>query len=193
VEVVRSPEEYLREFFPQYDSFRPGQREVIKSVLQGRNTLAVMPTGSGKSLCYQVVAAAAQGFTLVVSPLIALMEDQVRSIEDLRIRVAALNSLMARHQQMNLPRELAPDKPLILFVAPERLKDGLYRAALESEAMRPDMVVVDEAHCISEWGHDFRADYLFIADFLDDCGWPRVMALTATASDLSTPQNCRGV
>ena len=183
VEVARSPDECLREFFPEHDSFRPGQLDVIESVLQGRNTLAVMPTGSGKSLCYQVAAAAIQGFTLVVSPLIALMKDQVRSIEELPFRVEALNSLMDSREQMSLLRGLEPDKPFILFVAPERLRDGLFQAALESKGMRPDMFVVDEAHCISEWGHDFRADYLFIPDFLDRCGWPRVMALTATAGE----------
>ena len=150
-----------------------------------------MPTGSGKSLCYQVAACAMQGFTLVVSPLIALMEDQVRSIAGLGFKVAALNSLMDSRQQMALLRGLEPDEPLILFVAPERLRDGLFQAALESKSMRPDMVVVDEAHCISEWGHDFRADYLFIPDFLDRCGWPRVMALTATAGDQVRAEICQ--
>ena len=107
MEVARSAEECLREFFPEYDSFRPGQREVTESVLRGLNTLAVMPTGSGKSLCYQVAACAMQGFTLVVSPLIALMEDQVRSLAGFGFKVAALNSLMDSRQQMTLLRGLS--------------------------------------------------------------------------------------
>lgn len=174
---------YLRDYFPHYDDFRPGQKEVIISVLEGRNTLAVMPTGFGKSLCYQVAAAAMGGFTLVVSPLIALMQDQVQSLDGLPLKAVALNSTLDSLRQIDLLRNLDPGEQVILFVAPERLRDSLFQIALESKGIRPGMVVVDEAHCISEWGHDFRTDYLFIPDFLHACGWPPVLALTATACE----------
>lgn len=191
MDVARDVDECLRRFFPQHSRFRPGQRECIQSVLNRQNTLAIMPTGAGKSLCYQVAAAALRGFTLVVSPLIALMEDQVRSLEDLPFKTAALNSLMDSRQQLSLLRELNPNEPMILLVAPERLSDGLFRAALYAKGMRPDLVVVDEAHCISEWGHDFRADYLYIPDFLREYRSPTVLALTATANGQVRDEICK--
>ncbi len=164
-----------------YKEFRPGQKELIGAILSGQDVVAVMPTGAGKSLCYQIPAAVTEGLTIVVSPLISLMGDQVRSLKEAGIRGSYLNSsLNPRQQAIVLERALAGWYDL-MYVAPERLQDPTF-IAFARKAKIP-LVAVDEAHCISEWGQDFRPAYRRIADFAQMLPKRPVMAgFTATAT-----------
>ena len=172
--------EALRAHFG-YPDFRPGQEEVISAVLSGQDCLAVMPTGAGKSVCYQVPAAVLGGLTIVVSPLISLMGDQVRALKQAGIRGSYLNSsLNPRQQQIVLQRALGGWYDL-MYVAPERLRDPRF-CAFAAQAHVP-LLAVDEAHCVSQWGQDFRPAYQDIAGFAEGLpGRPPVVALTATAT-----------
>ena len=159
---------------------RPGQQEVIDSVLAGRDTLAIMPTGSGKSLCYQLPAALLPGATLVVSPLISLMKDQLEKLHALGITAVQLNSSLPRAEEDAAIARIAQRGRLIIFCTPERLASPAFLSLLAGAP--PSLVVIDEAHCISQWGHDFRPAYLDIAAALRALGRPPVLALTATAT-----------
>ena len=164
------------------ESFRTGQREVIEHVLAGRDVLCVMPTGGGKSLCYQLPALLLGGLTLVVSPLIALMKDQVDVLRERNIRATLLNSTLDPLEQRTRLGEIEAGQYDLVYVAPER-----FRSARFVETMlrvRPALLAVDEAHCISEWGHDFRPDYAQIGLARRRIGAPPCIALTATATDL---------
>jgi ATP-dependent DNA helicase RecQ len=163
------------------ERLRDGQREVIDSVLDGRDTLAIMPTGSGKSLCYQIPAKMLPGVTLVVSPLISLMKDQLEKLTALGIAAAQLNSSLTREEEQAALAGLSSNAHEIVFCTPERLAQPEFVAALGG--VRIALVVVDEAHCISQWGHDFRPAYLEMAASLRALGMPPVLALTATATD----------
>lgn len=165
-----------------FPHFRLGQEESIRNLLDGQHTLVVMPTGSGKSLIFQLVAMQLPDITLVVSPLIALMKDQVDSLERRGISVTFINSTLASSEQSQRLNDLASGKYRIVYVAPERLRSTSFINALQRQKI--SLLVVDEAHCISEWGHDFRPDYLHIAQFRSAFGNPLTAALTATA----TPQ-----
>ena len=148
-----------------YPSFRPGQGEIIEAVLAGRDALAVMPTGAGKSVCFQVPAAVLSGLSIVVSPLISLMGDQVRALKDAGIRGSYLNSsLTVRQQEVVMARAMAGWYDL-MYVAPERLADP--RFIWFASRLRVPLVAVDEAHCVSQWGQDFRPAYQGIADFVE--------------------------
>ena len=162
------------------DKLRPGQAEVIRSVLEGKNTLAIMPTGAGKSLCYQLPALHIPGTTIVVSPLISLMKDQVDKLEDAGLGASQLNSsLTTREQQENLD-QIETESNDFIFVTPERFTNHDFLADLRKNTI--DLVVIDEAHCISEWGHDFRPAYLALGSAIRTLHSPTVLALTATAT-----------
>ena len=170
----------LREDFG-YDSLRTGQAEVIAQALAGRNTLAIMPTGAGKSLTFQIPAMLGDGVTLVVSPLIALMKDQYDSLPPaLRARSALLNSTLSSDEQREVLQRLRQGEYKLIYAAPERLRHHGFVRELRQAGV--SLVVVDEAHCISLWGHDFRPDYLTIPAVLGDLGEPPLLAITATAT-----------
>ena len=166
-----------------YDAFRPGQEAVVSALLSGRDVLAVMPTGAGKSVCYQVPAVVMEGMALVVSPLVSLMADQVRAVQEAGIRGAYLNSTLAPGQQAEVLRRAAEGAYDLMYVAPERLADP--RFAEFARTARLALIAVDEAHCVSQWGQDFRPSYLSIGQFISELPVrPPVAALTATATDL---------
>ena len=159
--------------------FRPGQALAIRNVLAGIDTLAIMPTGAGKSLCYQLPALELPGVTLVVSPLIALMKDQHDKLEHLDIEVLRLDSTLSPRDEQAALARLSENRPCIAYVTPERLGEPRFRDRLAS--VRVALFVVDEAHCISQWGHDFRPAYLGLGEAVRALGKPPVLALTATA------------
>jgi ATP-dependent DNA helicase RecQ len=163
------------------ERLRGGQQEVIDSVLDGKDTLAIMPTGSGKSLCYQIPARLLNGATVVVSPLISLMKDQLEKLEELGIRAAQVNSSLNREEEEAALEGIRSTVHEIVFCTPERLSNPEFLAVLKQ--VRIALVVIDEAHCISTWGHDFRPAYLEMAASIDALGKPPVLALTATATD----------
>src|SRR5687767_4041543 len=160
-------------------AFRPGQALAIRSVLAGIDTLAIMPTGAGKSLCYQLPALELDGVTLVVSPLIALMKDQYDKLDQLQIEVLRLDSTLSPKDEQAALSRLSENRPCIAYVTPERLGEPRFRERLA--AVRVALFVVDEAHCISQWGHDFRPAYLGLGEAVRALGKPPVLALTATA------------
>ncbi|HET6455481.1 MAG TPA: RecQ family ATP-dependent DNA helicase [Armatimonadota bacterium] len=163
-----------------FHSFRPGQEEAIQSIMDGKNALVVMPTGAGKSLVYQFAALHQPGVTLVISPLIALMKDQVESLDRHRIPATYINSALQPAEQTRRLQELAKGEYRLAYVAPERLRSVSFQQAVSRISV--GLLAVDEAHCISEWGHDFRPDYLHIAAFWEQIGRPVTTALTATAT-----------
>ncbi|MGE0545667.1 MAG: RecQ family ATP-dependent DNA helicase [Kofleriaceae bacterium] len=160
-------------------AFRPGQALAIRNVIAGIDTLAIMPTGAGKSLCYQLPALALPGVTLVVSPLIALMKDQHDKLEQLDIEVLRLDSTLSPRDEQAALARLSENRPCIAYVTPERLGEPRFRERLA--AVHVALFVVDEAHCISQWGHDFRPAYLGLGEAVRALGRPPVLALTATA------------
>ena len=164
-----------------FDALRPGQEESVLSLLEGRDTLSVMPTGSGKSAIYQIAALFIRGPTVVISPLLALQKDQLDSIESQGLAgAAAVNSLVRVSDEREALERLEDGGLEFLFLAPEQIaRKAMRQRLLESP---PTLFVVDEAHCLSEWGHDFRPDYLKLRSFIEALGRPRILAITATAS-----------
>lgn len=167
----------LRDVFG-FDGFRPGQQDIVDAVVQGQNTLAIMPTGGGKSLCFQLPALVRDGVTIVISPLIALMRDQVRGLRELGICAGALTSGNTQEETDEVWQALEERRLKLLYMAPERLAAGGVSQMLKRIGVT--MIAVDEAHCVSQWGHDFRPDYLRIGQLRRELGVP-LAAFTATA------------
>ena len=159
---------------------RPGQKTVIDNVLQGQDTLAIMPTGAGKSLCFQLPALLLPGITVVVSPLIALMQDQVDKLEQANVAAEQVNSALNGADEAAALQHIEQAETRIAYATPERMSDPDFIASLRQAGV--DLFVVDEAHCITQWGHDFRPAYLELANALAALGHPPVLALTATAT-----------
>lgn len=180
------PVQVLQEFWG-YESFRPLQEQIINSVLEGNDTLALMPTGGGKSICFQVPQLMKEGLALVISPLVALMKDQVQNLADRGIKAISIYSGMSRREvDMALNNAAYDEQVKFLYVSPERLATNLFSSYLN--VLPISTIVVDEAHCISQWGYDFRPDYLQIGKIRERVDAP-VLALTATA----TPQVCEDI
>jgi ATP-dependent DNA helicase RecQ len=189
VEFPRLPRDALsalQRFFG-HDAFRPGQEEIVRAALEGRDVLVVMPTGSGKSIGYQLPALLLPGLTLVVSPLIALMKDQVDELNRKGIRAAALHSLASPAERRAAIADARSGVLRLLYVAPERFASASFLRDLAD--LRLSLFAVDEEHCVSEWGHDFRPDYRRLAEAARMCrradgagGRPPVIAFTATAT-----------
>ncbi len=170
----------LRDLF-HFDHFQPGQEEVIARVMAGEDTLAILATGAGKSLCYQLPALILPGTTIVVSPLIALMKDQIDMLHERGVQaVTALNSTLTEDQEASAIARIASGEMKIVFVTPEKLEDDGFIDVLST--LTVPLFVVDEAHCISAWGHDFRPAYLNLGRVIGQLGDPTVLALTATAT-----------
>ena len=170
-----------------YDSFRPLQQEAMMASIEGRDSLVVMPTGGGKSLCYQAPALLSEHVTVVVSPLISLMKDQVDGLRECGVAAAQLNSSQRPEQQRAIERDVLDGKIKLLFASPERLALGSFRDLLQRANVRT--FAIDEAHCISHWGHDFRPEYRQLRDLRKTFPEASVHAYTATA----TPQVRRDI
>ncbi len=179
-QLLSQGQELMKKIFG-FREFRPGQEEIIEAILSGGETLVVMPTGGGKSLCYQLPALILPGTTLVISPLIALMKDQVDSLSVFEVPAISVNSLMGIGEQEEALRKIAEGSYKLIYASPERLRSAPFLRALKKRPI--SLVAIDEAHCISVWGHDFRPDYLKIGQALDWLGRPQTIALTATATD----------
>src|SRR6185295_12928618 len=169
----------LRQHFG-FDDFREGQREVVGSILEGKDAVVVMPTGSGKSLCYQLPAMILDGVTLVVSPLIALMKDQVDALQARGLPATFINSSLSDVEQRARIESLRRRAHKLVYIAPERFRSSRFTAAVQSIPV--SLFAVDEAHCISTWGHDFRPDYLRLRGVIRSLGKIQTLALTATAT-----------
>lgn len=173
--------EVLKEYFG-YDSFRAGQEDIINAILEKKDVLAIMPTGAGKSLCYQVPAMMLSGITVVISPLISLMQDQVKSLNDVGINAAYVNSTLSESEIDGTLNMVLNGIYKIIYIAPERLESAKFCEF--SKQADISMVTVDEAHCISQWGQDFRPSYVKIVDYINSLpARPVVSAFTATATN----------
>ncbi|MCC7348282.1 MAG: RecQ family ATP-dependent DNA helicase, partial [Variibacter sp.] len=175
---LASAREALRTTFG-FPDFRPGQAEIVAAVLAGEDVFAVMPTGSGKSLCYQLPALVRGGLTVVVSPLIALMRNQVAQLRNFGVAAASLNSANDAGETRDTLESLARGELRLLYIAPERLAKAETIALFKRAGVT--LLAVDEAHCISQWGHDFRPEYLMLGDLQASLGAEQIIALTATA------------
>ncbi|WP_413870673.1 DEAD/DEAH box helicase, partial [Albidovulum sp.] len=174
--MIARAEELLSSVFG-FDAFRPGQAEIVAAVAEGRNTLAIMPTGGGKSLCFQLPALMREGVTVVISPLIALMRDQVRALREAGVEAGALTSGNTEEETEAVFAALDEGRLKLLYMAPERLASGGTLTLLRR--IGTSLIAVDEAHCVSQWGHDFRPDYLRIGELRRALGLP-LAAFTAT-------------
>lgn len=176
---MMTPGECLKERFG-FEAFREGQQSVIDAILAGRDVVTIMPTGGGKSLCYQLPAMLLDGVTIVVSPLIALMKDQVDSLTALKIPATFINSSLTPNEQAHRLRSLRSGETRLVYVSPERFRNQLFLSGMTG--LLVSLFVVDEAHCVSEWGHDFRPDYLRLKKAAETMGRPPIAAFTATAT-----------
>ena len=179
--TILSPQEALQRYFG-FDAFLDGQEEVMNAILSGRDGLVVMPTGGGKSLCYQLPALCLEGVTLVISPLIALMKDQVDALVARGIEATVINSTQSWDEQKERLQGIREGRWKLVYVAPERFRAESFLQALSGIEIA--LFAVDEAHCLSQWGHDFRPDYLKLGRALEKIGRPQCIALTATATPI---------
>ena len=171
---------HLEQYF-NFKSFRPGQEEIVQAIVNGQDVIALMPTGGGKSLCYQLPALASQKMTIVISPLIALMKDQVDSLKARGLNAVLINSSLDLQEIKSYLKEIADGKTHIVYLAPEGLNNKLLQDLLKK--IKIDIIAIDEAHCVSQWGHDFRPQYRLIKNFIDSLPTrPTVTAFTATAT-----------
>ena len=173
-----TPETLLKSVFG-FDAFRPGQAEIVSAIQNGRDVLAIMPTGGGKSLCYQLPALAREGVTLVVSPLIALMRDQVAGLREAGVEAGALTSANTPEDNERIFEAIDRGALKLLYLAPERLASSRQLLA----RLPISLLAIDEAHCVSQWGHDFRPDYLRIGELRQALGDVQTAAFTATADE----------
>lgn len=179
--ITKCAQEILKDIFG-YDSFRPLQLEIIKNLLAGKDTLAIMPTGGGKSLCYQIPALIFKGITIVVSPLISLMQDQVSSLKENGVPAEFLNSSLEFSEYLETVKKLKDGEIKIVYVSPEGLASDKMMCIFHECSMPINCITIDEAHCVSEWGHDFRPDYLSISNVRKHFPNAVCLALTATAT-----------
>ena len=179
--ATADPQEVLQRVFG-YGAFRGPQESIVRHVLAGGSGLVLMPTGGGKSLCYQVPALCRPGLAVVISPLIALMQDQVEALQQLGVAAAALHSGLEADQASAVWRQLGAGQLKLLYVSPERIETDLFLEFLP--ALKPCLIAIDEAHCISQWGYDFRPTYLEIATIRELFPSVPVLALTATATSI---------
>ncbi|MDQ8191997.1 ATP-dependent DNA helicase RecQ [Roseibacillus persicicus] len=177
--MIERAREVLRDVFG-FEEFLSGQQEIVDHILAGRDGLAVMPTGGGKSLCYQLPGLVKEGVTLVVSPLIALMKDQVDALQAKGVKAAVINSTQSWEEQKQILDEVRAGEIKLLYVAPERFRAGSFTSAMSQVNIA--MLAIDEAHCLSQWGHDFRPDYLRLGKARKELGNPQCVAFTATAT-----------
>ena len=179
--MINRAREVLKEYYG-YDSFRERQDEIITSILEGKDVVTIMPTGGGKSICYQVPALILDGLTIVISPLISLMKDQVDNIKNMGIKSAYINSTLSENEIKSILNDVIKNEVKILYVAPERLESTEFLNLITR--VKISQIAVDEAHCISQWGHDFRSSYRRISKFIDLLVYrPIITAFTATATD----------
>ncbi|MGE6376272.1 DNA helicase RecQ [Peribacillus muralis] len=189
--MMEKAREYLQQYYG-YESFRKGQEQIIEQVLKGMNTAGIMPTGGGKSICYQIPALLLPGVTLVISPLISLMKDQVDALEQNGIDATFLNSSISGLESSKRMNDIKQGRYKLVYVAPERLENPAFQQELFSVEI--SLVAIDEAHCISQWGHDFRPSYLKIKTLLKNMpAEPTVLALTATATPHVTDDICQSL
>ena len=179
--MINRAREVLKEYYG-YDSFREMQEEIITSILEGKDVVTIMPTGGGKSICYQVPALILDGLTIVISPLISLMKDQVDNIKNMGIKSAYINSTLSENEIKSILNDVIKNEVKILYVAPERLESTEFLNLITR--VKISQIAVDEAHCISQWGHDFRSSYRRISKFIDLLVYrPIITAFTATATE----------
>ena len=173
-----APRAALKRYFG-HDAFLDHQEEVVRRMLSGEDLCVVMPTGAGKSVCYQLPALLKPGYSVIVSPLISLMKDQVDALLEKSIPAAYINSFVSYADQQDIQRRTLLGEVKLLYVAPERFQTSTFQRLLEDAA--PDMLIVDEAHCISQWGHDFRTSYLRLGEYIERFGIRQVCACSPIA------------